>query len=117
MESTVSGDPQPVAGSNLDTLMSRPVVQMAAPCPESLTATSGQGYSNTPCCSLTGSWRTYRPDWDEEKCVHCLRCWILCPDSSIVVKDGKVTGIDYDHCKGCGICSEECPKDAIEMKR
>ena len=23
--------------------------------------------------------------------------------------------INYDICKGCGICAEECPSDAIEM--
>ncbi|AKB45854.1 Pyruvate:ferredoxin oxidoreductase, delta subunit [Methanosarcina sp. Kolksee] len=22
---------------------------------------------------------------------------------------------DYDYCKGCGICANECPADAIEM--
>jgi len=22
---------------------------------------------------------------------------------------------DYDYCKGCGICANECPKKAIEM--
>ena len=22
---------------------------------------------------------------------------------------------DYDFCKGCGICANECPADAIEM--
>ena len=64
----------------------------------------------------TGSWRAYRPLWDEEKCVHCLKCWILCPDSSILVKEEKVTNIDLDHCKGCGICARECPVQAIEMK-
>ena len=66
----------------------------------------------------TGSWRTYRPVRDEEKCIHCLRCWILCPDSAIIVKDGKMVGFDYDHCKGCGICARECPPKchAIEMK-
>ena len=66
----------------------------------------------------TGSWRTYRPVRDEEKCIHCLRCWILCPDSAIIVKDGKMVGFDYGHCKGCGICARECPPKchAIEMK-
>jgi Pyruvate/2-oxoacid:ferredoxin oxidoreductase delta subunit len=24
--------------------------------------------------------------------------------------------IDYDHCKGCGICVEECPRDAMVME-
>ena len=39
-----------------------------------------------------------------------------CPDSSILVENEEMTGIDYDHCKGCGICVNECPKDALEMK-
>jgi len=66
----------------------------------------------------TGSWRTYKPIFDQEKCIHCLLCWVFCPDSSIIVKDGKVVGIDYDHCKGCGICAHECPPkaSAIIMK-
>jgi pyruvate ferredoxin oxidoreductase delta subunit len=25
--------------------------------------------------------------------------------------------VDYRHCKGCGICAAECPKNAIEMKQ
>jgi len=61
---------------------------------------------------LTGDWRTFKPVWDEEKCIHCLTCWISCPDSSILVEDGKVVGIDYEHCKGCGICAEVCPPRA-----
>ena len=67
---------------------------------------------------LTGAWRTYRPVHVEDRCIHCLRCWILCPDSAILVKDGKMVGFDYDHCKGCGICARECPPKchAIEMK-
>lgn len=66
----------------------------------------------------TGDWRTERPIWDAEKCSSCLLCWMYCPDSSILVEDGKVVGIDYDHCKGCGICAAECPPrvNAIEMK-
>lgn len=67
----------------------------------------------------TGSWRTYRPVHDKEKCINCLRCWILCPDMSVMLdKDNKVSGFDYMHCKGCGICAHECPDKvkAITMK-
>jgi len=66
----------------------------------------------------TGSWRSSRPIHDEDKCIHCLRCWVFCPDSAIIQEDGKIVGIDYDHCKGCGICAKECPDkvQAIEMK-
>ncbi len=65
---------------------------------------------------LTGGWRVYKPVLDLNKCIHCMICWVFCPDSSVIVKDGKVVGFDYDHCKGCGVCAYECPKNAIEMK-
>jgi pyruvate ferredoxin oxidoreductase delta subunit len=67
----------------------------------------------------TGDWRSDKPIWDAKKCTHCLICWIYCPDSAIIVKDGKVQGIDYKYCKGCGICAEECPPKikAITMVR
>ncbi len=66
----------------------------------------------------TGSWRVQRPILDKNKCTSCLLCWIFCPDSSILLEDGKVSGIDLEHCKGCGICAHECPlKDkAIVMQ-
>ncbi|MEW6555943.1 MAG: 4Fe-4S dicluster-binding protein [Elusimicrobiota bacterium] len=60
----------------------------------------------------TGDWRSSRPVYNPEKCIQCFICWINCPDSSIIVKDGKVVGIDYEHCKGCGICAKECPPKA-----
>jgi len=44
-------------------------------------------------------------------------CLIVCPDSSIQVSDGTMTGIDYDHCKGCGVCVHECRFDALDFIR
>jgi len=42
----------------------------------------------------TGSWRVVRPVIDLKKCI---------------------PAIDYEYCKGCEICAEECPVDAITM--
>jgi len=63
---------------------------------------------------ITGDWRTEKPVWDGGKCINCMFCWIACPDSSIIVKDGKMTGIDFEHCKGCGICAKECPVKPVK---
>ena len=63
----------------------------------------------------TGSWGTLRPAVDMERCVHCMICWILCPDVCFQVVDGMLVGVDYFHCKGCGICAVECPRKCIEM--
>ncbi|MDY6917897.1 MAG: 4Fe-4S binding protein [Chloroflexota bacterium] len=63
----------------------------------------------------TGSWRSHRPVIDMGRCTHCMICWVYCPDSSIIVRDGKLAGVDLDHCKGCGICARECPRKAITM--
>lgn len=67
----------------------------------------------------TGTWRTFKPVWDEKKCVHCLQCWLYCPDASVIVKEGKFVAFDYDHCKGCGICAKVCPPkvSAIKMEK
>ncbi len=64
----------------------------------------------------TGSWRTFAPLTDYDRCTNCMICWVYCPDSAVVVEDGKKLGTDYQHCKGCGICATECPVDCIEMK-
>ena len=63
----------------------------------------------------TGSWSIQHPVVDMERCVHCMICWIFCPDSCFQVKDGLLVGVDFQHCKGCGICAEECPRKCIEM--
>ena len=63
----------------------------------------------------TGDWRTIRPIFIEDKCIHCLFCWRFCPDSAVFTEDGKFESFDYMHCKGCGICADVCPTDAIDM--
>jgi len=65
----------------------------------------------------TGSWRVFRPTLHKDKCVKCLRCWIFCPEGAIKKnKDGTVS-IDYDYCKGCGICANVCKVKAITIER
>lgn len=63
----------------------------------------------------TGAWRSLRPIFDREKCIQCLLCWVYCPDCSILTENGEVTDIDLRYCKGCSICSQECPVGAITM--
>ena len=54
-------------------------------------------------------WRVIKPVYNRDICIDCQNCWIFCPDTSIISRDKKMIGIDYDHCKGCGICVEVCP--------
>lgn len=66
---------------------------------------------------LTGDWKTHQPVRDLEKCTRCLFCLIFCPDAAIHWNsDEEDIEFDYNFCKGCGICANECPVDAIEMK-
>jgi 2-oxoacid:acceptor oxidoreductase delta subunit (pyruvate/2-ketoisovalerate family) len=76
------------------------------------TETNIAGLVFEPGCAAeykTGAWRTSRPVHHMDKCTHCLLCWVYCPDSAIIVKDGRWVAFDYDHCKGCGICGAVCP--------
>ncbi len=56
-------------------------------------------------------------DREASRCLHCGRCTqcdnclIFCPDLSVIKRtDGRFGyWIDYDYCKGCGICFAQCP--------
>lgn len=65
----------------------------------------------------TGFWRTFRPSVDQSKCTRCLFCWIFCPESCIERSADDLPVINYDFCKGCGICANECPVKAIKMEK
>ena len=49
-------------------------------------------------------------------CFECDNCYGVCPDNAVIkLGPGKRFSIDYDYCKGCGLCAAECPCGAIEM--
>ncbi len=69
---------------------------------------------------LTSAWRTEKPVINHEACIVvrknkevCHFCWMYCPEATI--KKTIPVEIDYDYCKGCGICAYECPHNAILM--
>jgi 2-oxoacid:acceptor oxidoreductase delta subunit (pyruvate/2-ketoisovalerate family) len=48
-------------------------------------------------------------------CNQCDNCWTFCPDMAVRKKKDRYE-IDYDYCKGCGICFAECPRGAILLE-
>jgi len=53
-------------------------------------------------------------------CFECDNCYGVCPDNAVrklgpFAETGEKFAFDYDYCKGCGICVQECPAGAIVM--
>ncbi|KQY46330.1 NAD(P)-binding protein [Cellulomonas sp. Root137] len=49
-------------------------------------------------------------------CFECDNCYGVCPDNAVIkLGPGMRFEIDYDYCKGCGICVAECPSGSILM--
>ena len=49
-------------------------------------------------------------------CMECDNCYGVCPDSAVVkLGPGKGYEFNYDYCKGCGVCAQECPCGHIKM--
>lgn len=83
----------------------------------------------------TGTWRESKPVIDHDRCTGCGQCALYCPDTAVIDVEGfseadaellddgedvetpiedRFVSIDYRYCKGCSICDEVCPVDAIE---
>ena len=51
-------------------------------------------------------------------CNQCDNCRLYCPDLAVVREDASgERRIDYDYCKGCGICVVECPRNAMSLEK
>ncbi len=49
-------------------------------------------------------------------CFECDNCYGVCPDNAVIkLGPGNRFRFNYDYCKGCGMCVQECPCGAIEM--
>ena len=50
-------------------------------------------------------------------CLECDNCWHFCPDAAVIkLGPGQRYRFDYEFCKGCGICAQECPSGHIHME-
>lgn len=49
-------------------------------------------------------------------CFECDNCYGVCPDNAVIkLGPGNRFKFNYDYCKGCALCAEECPCGAIKM--
>jgi 2-oxoacid:acceptor oxidoreductase delta subunit (pyruvate/2-ketoisovalerate family) len=49
-------------------------------------------------------------------CFECDNCYGVCPDNAVIkLGPGRRFQFNYDYCKGCGVCAQECPCGAIAM--
>ncbi len=50
-------------------------------------------------------------------CNQCDNCYMFCPDLAVIrEKNRDERHINYDYCKGCGLCVVECPRNAMTLR-
>ena len=52
---------------------------------------------------------------DQEKCIGCGQCAIVCPQTVFKVEKPKAFIVDHDGCMECGACASNCPVEAISV--
>lgn len=99
-----------------------PTLQTAALDPADFAHTTC--YDGGYLVAKNAGWRNMRPVFDAGKCTGCLQCYLYCPDGCIfrparqatdATGAGVAVAIDYDFCKGCGVCVEVCRFGALAM--
>ena len=62
------------------------------------------------------------PEYDEENCIGCGACALVCPSTAIEIKDDekrckRILTVNYFSCINCGQCAEHCTtQKGIENK-
>lgn len=101
-----------------------PTLQTAALDPADFAHTTC--YDGGYLVAKNAGWRNMRPVLDAGKCTGCLQCYLYCPDGCVFrparqatdavdAADAAAVAIDYDFCKGCGVCVEVCRFGALAM--
>jgi NAD-dependent dihydropyrimidine dehydrogenase PreA subunit len=54
--------------------------------------------------------------YDQDKCIGCGQCAIVCPHGVFEMRDKKAVVLDKDRCMECGACKMNCPSSAIDLK-
>ena len=52
---------------------------------------------------------------DEEACIGCSMCSMVCPHTVFEQRNGKAVIADRDGCMECGACATNCPVAAITV--
>jgi len=53
---------------------------------------------------------------DQEKCVGCGMCLIVCPQAVLSMHNGNARIQNRDQCMECGACSRNCPTEAVTVQ-
>jgi pyruvate ferredoxin oxidoreductase gamma subunit len=74
---------------------------------------------------LSTSRTGWLPVLDDDACIHCGICGLVCPDlclvwahegNALVPTSVRLLGVDYRYCKGCLRCVESCPTGAMSQQ-
>ena len=57
----------------------------------------------------------YKPEVDNEKCMGCGECVVICPAKVYELRDEKSVPINSEECIGCENCIYVCEHGAITV--